>query len=488
MIRPRQAGVRVRGYGVNAIEIKLSDGVTLAVPATLQSITTYVLLEQEGWFEKEMSFLRHWLRPGMTVIDIGANLGVYSVPMSRLVGHTGRVLAHEPGSQARSLLLRSRELNRASNLEVLSSALSDREGEGRLVFGGSSELNALGDHGAGETVAVTTLDRAHFVRGGPPPDFVKIDAEGEEEKIVAGGRELFSKGSPLVMLEVKAGNNTNDRLRSLFPRIGYRLFRQLVGAPILVPDFPQQKLDAFELNLFAAKPDRAQTLSEQGLLVDEFPTWTPSEEDLQSADSFLKDHPFASRIGEAGDAGYRIALASYAAWRRCDRPSTVRCAALALALRGLRAACRRRPKPERLSTLARVAWEAGARSESVNVLKQALQSGPGEITEAFWPAAARFDEIDPKDDVAAWFAGALAEQYEKTRNFSSMFSGASRHLEWLCEQSFSGAEMHRRRALTAASAGLKPLVPRRLCETASDHLNATIWRAGGVPGTVVDWR
>ena len=137
---------------LNAIELKLSDAVTLAVPESLQSITAYVLLEQERWFEKEMDFLRHWLRPGMTVIDIGANLGVYSVPMARLVGQTGHVFAYEPGSEARRLLERNRELNAAVNLDISPLALSDRERDGRLVFGGSSELYGLGDSGAGEMV------------------------------------------------------------------------------------------------------------------------------------------------------------------------------------------------------------------------------------------------------------------------------------------------------------------------------------------------
>lgn len=350
---------------VDTIAIKLSDGVTLAVPATLQSVTTYVLLEQETWFEKEMGFVRHWLRPGMTVIDIGANLGVYSLPMSQLVGQTGRVFAYEPGTDARSLLQRSRELNGARNLEVLPFALSDREREGRLVFGGSSELNALGEGGAGETVAITSLDKEQAARSWPPPDFVKIDAEGEEERILAGGREFFAVHSPLIMFEVKAGNAINDRLRALFPTLGYRLFRQLAGAPILVPDFPQQKLDGYELNLFAAKPDRAQALLQQGFLVDAFPAWMPSAEDSQYADFFWQEQVFAAGIkpGEA-DASYRTALAAYATWRRHDRPTPVRCAALALALRGLRSAVRRKPTPERLSTLARVAWEAAREAKA----------------------------------------------------------------------------------------------------------------------------
>jgi hypothetical protein len=107
------AFTRFARMALSVLELKLSDGVTLPVPESLQSFTTYVLLEQERWFEKEMDFLRCWLRPGMTVIDIGANLGVYSVPMARLVGQTGHVFAYEPGSETRALLERSRGLNAA---------------------------------------------------------------------------------------------------------------------------------------------------------------------------------------------------------------------------------------------------------------------------------------------------------------------------------------------------------------------------------------
>src|SRR3974390_2912365 len=51
------------------LRIRLSTDVTLAVPPSLDSITTYVLLEQETWFEKELKFLSRWLKPGMTAIE-----------------------------------------------------------------------------------------------------------------------------------------------------------------------------------------------------------------------------------------------------------------------------------------------------------------------------------------------------------------------------------------------------------------------------------
>jgi FkbM family methyltransferase len=171
----------------------------------------------------------------MTAIDIGANLGVYAVPMAKLVGPNGRVFAYEPGAEARRLLQQSRDINAASNLEILALALSDREREGRLRIGASSELNALDDGEAGEPIQIASLDIESGKRGWPSPDFVKIDAEGEEERILAGGRDFFARNSPLVMFEIKAGQQINEQLRDAFPAMGYRLFRLLAGEPILVP-------------------------------------------------------------------------------------------------------------------------------------------------------------------------------------------------------------------------------------------------------------
>ena len=479
---------------MDTLAIDISDSVTVAVPASLQSITTYVLLEQESWFEKEMEFLRHWLQPGMTVIDIGANLGVYSLPMARLVGATGQVFAYEPGSETRALLERSRELNAAANLHISPFALSDREREGRLVFGGSSELNALGDSGAGETVGITSLDLEDAARGWSSPDFIKIDAEGEEERIFSGGRDFFARHSPLIMFEIRAGEKINEHLRTLLPSIGYRMFRQLGAAPVLVPDDIQQPLDGYELNLFAAKPDRAAALSQQGLLVETIPAWTPGEGDCERADLLWRSQIFAPLIGPAGgnsappDSGYRNSLAAYATWRAVDQPTATRCAALAFALRGLREACARVPTEGRLSTLARVAWEWGVRSESVAVLQRLLQSMQGgriRLGEPCWPASARFDRVAADGQLANWFAGAVAEQFETTLAFSSTFGGASPTLEWLCAQPFASAGMERRRVLLAARAGHRPKVPSRLCAAAADHLNAAIWSGGKVPGTIV---
>jgi FkbM family methyltransferase len=477
------------------LRLRLHNELTIVVPATLSAITTYVLLEQEEWFEKEINFLHCFLKSGMTAIDIGANVGVYSLPLARLVGPTGRVFSYEPGSDARALLECSRGINNLGNLDIIAAALSDSDREGHLAAASSSEMRALGPGDNGDPVRVTSLDLECRLRAWPSVDFIKIDAEGEEERIIAGGRAFFANHSPLVMFEVMSGGGHNERLRALFPSIGYRVFRQLPGAPILIAHDSSLPLDPYELNLFAAKSDRVGALSRQGLLADTLPAWAPGDNDRRHAASLWRQQKFAVSAamsavdGEAGNSEYQNSLAAYATWRNCDQPPTIRCSALVVALRSLRALCAHAYTAERASTLARVAWEWGARAESVAVLRQLLQflqSNPVQLKEPFWPASPRFDNVAPGDQPAEWFAAAAAEQIERTFHFSTRYSGGSEFLDWLCNQRFASAEMERRRTLIAARAGLRPGVPERLCSAAPDHLNADIWRAGLVPQTVVD--
>ncbi len=475
------------------IPVRLSDGTVLAVPASLGSVTTYVLLEQEAWFEKEVAFLLRWLKPGMTVIDIGANLGVYALPSARAVGSGGRVYAYEPGSEARHFLERSRVRNGAENLTVLASALSDTSREAQLHTGTSSEFSSLTGSGPGENVHVTSLDEEDRDKNWTP-DFVKIDAEGEEERILEGGRSFFARYSPLVMFEIKAGDAVNERLRAAFPARGYRLYRALPGIPLLVPDDPAESIDGFELNLFAAKPDRAAALAGEGLLLESVPAWTPDDAARTQALESLKAQIFAPAFsglysGVGLDPLYRDALAGFATWRSADIPLAERYAALDFAYRAMLKLCQTAPTTlSRLSTFARFAWEAGRRSYAAGAAKTFADlavRGNFAITEPFWPADPRFDRIPPGPARTEWFLVSVLEQLEKTLHFSSLYGSSGVDLNWLSRRPFASTEMERRRVLVALRAGQRIAVPARLLQPAADHLNADIWREGLVPNTLV---
>ena len=262
---------------------------------------------------------------------------------------------------------------------------------------------------------------------------------------------------------------------------------------MLVPFDPREPLDRYELNLFAAKPDRAQSLSQQGVLVDVIPDWDAESAAGDDGLSLLRRQAFASAFPALFDASaaldpdYHKALSAYAVWRSADAAPATRCAALSFAVRTLQQLCERAPTPGRLSTLARVSWELGQRRVGVAALRRLLdqvQRGAPDASEPFWPACPRYDRVAPAGNNKVWFATAAAEQLERTLSYSSCFTGASYVINWLCSQPFVGAEMERRRTLTAALAGQRPSVPDRLRNAAPDHLNADVWHAGLVPGTI----
>jgi FkbM family methyltransferase len=474
--------------------LQMTDGTRIAVPSSLDSITTYVILEQEKWFEKEVAFLSRWLQPGMTAIDIGANLGVYSLPMARLVS-PGEVFAYEPASEPRGLLTRSKTLNGAGNLHLLEAALSDHARTGTLVLGASSELNTLGGSGPGEQVAISTLDAEQRARGWRTIDFVKIDAEGEEERILAGATDFFARHAPLVMFEIKAGAGINETLPAAFRALGHEIYRMLDGSPVLVPVGAGEPLDAYELNLLAARPQRAAALAREGFLIEVVPSWTPDDANRASGAAFLETQPFASIFaalpggGRVQDAAYRDALAGYATWRSVEIALPERFAALTFACDTLTKLCEKQASLPRLSTLARISREAGRRTLAVNSLRlmaDILQRGDGRIMEPFWPANPRFDFIAPGGDIVEWFIVGALEQLELTATFSSRFGNSGVDLGWLARQKHVSVEIERRWLLRRTRAGEDIEVSARLSTAAPDHLNAHVWRDGILPSAIAD--
>ena len=224
-------------------------------------------------FEDEIKFLRHLLQPGQRVIDVGANYGIYTLTMAKLVGPNGRVWAFEPASSTADLLAASIAANNYSHVGLERSALSSTTGTAQLSLNRNSELNELvrAEQFAGEseTVPLVTLDAAMEIHGWKDIDFVKIDAEGEEANILCGGLNFLTTESPLIQFEVTAGNSLHLDLVQAFYALGYKSYRLVPGLNLLVPfDFEDEDIVGYLLNLYCCKPDRAALLSAQGFLIE----------------------------------------------------------------------------------------------------------------------------------------------------------------------------------------------------------------------------
>jgi FkbM family methyltransferase len=213
----------------------------MAVDPSLNSIVTSVLLAEGDWFEAEMEFWRTQLQPGMTVIDVGANVGVYTFSAAQQVGATGRVLAIEPFSGCVNCLEETRRLNHLDWVKVCAGAASDREGSAKLSLQASSELNEviMGESaGAGEfeEVRCFSLDSLIESENLERIDWLKIDAEGHEMQVLAGSEQILTRFAPSILYENIAGAGaSNTPVAEYLQAQGYRLFRYQPYLQNLIP-------------------------------------------------------------------------------------------------------------------------------------------------------------------------------------------------------------------------------------------------------------
>jgi protein O-GlcNAc transferase len=264
----RQATIRKRPMPSDPVwQVKIHSDVTVCVSPNIQQMTSYILLEQEDWFEDEMAFIRAFITPDMNAFDIGANHGVYGLTIANQLV-SGHVWAFEPTQAPGRMLARSIDINGfATRMRWIHAGLSDHDGSAEITISANSETNSLyGTGGEKETIALEGLD-AFIARQSITAtiDFVKLDAEGEEIRILAGGQDFFSHQSPLIMFELKHGNQVNHGLIEAIQALGYGIYRLAPGLGLLVVHEPEFG-DSFLLNLFACKPDLVETLAARGLL------------------------------------------------------------------------------------------------------------------------------------------------------------------------------------------------------------------------------
>jgi FkbM family methyltransferase len=165
-----------------------------------------------GFEHSELAVVKHFVRSGETFFDVGANIGVYTVLASRLVGSGGRVHAFEPLTRVREVLQRNVELNNATNVVLNAVAVGEKIGEEDLFVNMQSGLTSLGRTNRGEVVGVQkvpiwTLDDYANRAGVHSIDFLKIDVEGYEGHVLRGAANLISSSPDLIVLSELARKN-----------------------------------------------------------------------------------------------------------------------------------------------------------------------------------------------------------------------------------------------------------------------------------------
>lgn len=226
----------------------------------------------DGLFEKEeCRFVTGFLKTGMVFLDIGANLGQYTLLAAQRVGPTGRVHSFEPSVRMYSELRYNVALNNLSDNCFLNQvAVSEKEGSARLsrYEPGAEVFGSLGNHHrancsiiGSEEVKTITLDTHVLENHIHKIDLIKIDIEGSELPALRGAERILSQpDAPTIVLEMSDINTAGFGYKALdiwdyLSEFGYCLYRfdhkgQICGLASRPSDFsrPQNLVAVKEKN------------------------------------------------------------------------------------------------------------------------------------------------------------------------------------------------------------------------------------------------
>ncbi len=191
------------------------------------------ILYYRGVHERlETRLCRYLIRPGLTCLDVGANLGYYTLLFAQLTNGKGDVHAFEPSPEEVERLGRNVSLNPFRNIRIHALALSDVTGKIGITErrkGGNTRIAAT-NREAVHNIDGMTLDEFVSTEKIANIELMKIDVEGAEVKFLKGGLNTLSRLTPVMIIELnpealsRFGNRIPD-VQELLQNRHYRLYR-----------------------------------------------------------------------------------------------------------------------------------------------------------------------------------------------------------------------------------------------------------------------
>jgi FkbM family methyltransferase len=235
--------VRILGRQSNEAVVEI-DGLRMFLNPSPERFMDKKLLSGELWEHKEVQILCRIIRPGMTILDVGANFGYYTLIFSKWVGDNGRVIAFEPTSEYGNRLIRHIRENNLQNVRLEMLGLSDSAATCQISVGECSAtiqwVWSLTPR-ITETIQLVTLDswwQQYLAQGNPDKlDFVKVDTDGHEPKFLLGARQVLIRHRPIMLMEffspqyASTGYSCEQVAELLEKEFGYELCSVETGKP-----------------------------------------------------------------------------------------------------------------------------------------------------------------------------------------------------------------------------------------------------------------
>jgi FkbM family methyltransferase len=157
-------------------------------------------------YELELKYLKYFISEGSVLIDVGANSGIYSMMAAKIVGNKGTVLSVEPFPAMSAMLIKNAELNNFNNVRVRTFGASDKT-EVKTFWLNGNKPNSFSfsiQDGDAKNLSFLTvkLDELFEWEHLQRLDYIKIDAEGEEDNVLKGAEQIIEKFHPIIQVEM----------------------------------------------------------------------------------------------------------------------------------------------------------------------------------------------------------------------------------------------------------------------------------------------
>ena len=172
-----------------------------------REITGFLRLVQGSFENAEVETVMAAARPETVAVDVGANVGIFTIPLARAVGNGGSVWAFEPLPDNVDRLRANVIENGLTNVQLFAAAASDTDGTlsfhvaGDSAYGSTREVFSGWGTGRALTVPAVRLDTEWRTRGTPSVSVIKIDVEGAEMAVLRGSQDVIRECRPVLVLE-----------------------------------------------------------------------------------------------------------------------------------------------------------------------------------------------------------------------------------------------------------------------------------------------
>jgi FkbM family methyltransferase len=259
--------------------------------------------------EAEADMFRHFLKPGMTAVEVGANIGAHTLTLAEIVGPHGRVLAFEPQRMVFQMLCANLAVNGIEHVDAHWAAVGSQPGQitvprlagtERANFGGLAVGGAQGDE-----VRLLTLDSLAL----PACDFLKVDVEGMEHDVLVGGRDTIRRTRPTISIE----NDREEKSPALIERLWELDYDCYWDIPhyIHVPNFRGNPENIFptmaSFNLVCLPREKRLAIGRLRKVANVLDSWPPLDAWLASTDALAVNNR-GSRLHELKRFEQAVAL------------------------------------------------------------------------------------------------------------------------------------------------------------------------------------